>query len=194
MVEVTTDRLLLREFRVEDCAAVHALASDPAVARYTAWGPLTLEETAQELRAAVRSAQEVPRVRHGLAVVERASGAVIGSVELRVVSARHRRGQLDCALARSSWSKGYATEAGRALLDLAFDELGLHKLTATCDPRNTGSRLVLEKVGMQQEGYLRDHVLVGGAWQDRLLFGLVASARDGARGADGPEGQPPAGV
>lgn len=172
-----TPRLVLREFRVDDAAAVYALAGDPDVARFTAWGPLTLEETADQLRATVLSAQEVPRVRFGLAVVERVSAQVVGSVELRVVSARHRRGQLDCAFARSHWGKGYASEAAAAGLHYAFDGLKLHKLTATCDPRNIGSRTVLTKVGMRLEGYLHDHVLVHGGWQDRLLFGLHSTAR-----------------
>jgi RimJ/RimL family protein N-acetyltransferase len=110
-MELETPRLLLREFRPDDQPAVHSFAADPLVTRYTAWGPLTAEETAAELRASAAVARDLPRVRYALAVTDRSTGAVLGSIELRVTSTRHRRGSLDFAFGRSAWGRGYATEA-----------------------------------------------------------------------------------
>jgi RimJ/RimL family protein N-acetyltransferase len=93
---------------------------------------------------------------------------------LRVVSSEHRRGEIGYVLAREFWGHGYATEAARRLLTFGFDELDLHKITATCDPENRASVAVLTKNGMYQEGVLRDHVYVRGQWRDRLLFGVIA--------------------
>jgi [ribosomal protein S5]-alanine N-acetyltransferase len=98
---------------------------------------------------------------------------LIGSIELRVVSFEHRRGEIGYVLAREWWGLGYATEATRRLLAFGFDQLGLHKISATCDPENRASVAVLTKNGMHQEGILRDHIYVRGQWRDRLLFSVI---------------------
>ena len=54
---------------------------------------------------------------------------------------------------------GYATEAAGALLRFGFDQAGLHRITATCDPENVGSARILEKIGMR---HLRHHYLIHG--------------------------------
>jgi ribosomal-protein-alanine N-acetyltransferase len=102
-------------------------------------------------------------------------GAVVGAAHLHQVSEAHRRAEIGYVLRRSAWGRGYATEATRLLLRLGFGPLGLHKIAATCDPENLASARVLTKVGMIQEGHLRDHLLIRGTWRDRLLFAAVAS-------------------
>jgi RimJ/RimL family protein N-acetyltransferase len=78
---------------------------------------------------------------------------LIGSIELEVVSFEHRRGEIGYVLAREWWGLGYASEATRRLLAFGFDQLGLHKISATCDPENRASVAVLMKNGMHQEGF-----------------------------------------
>ncbi|MEV4760376.1 GNAT family N-acetyltransferase [Micromonospora sp. NPDC049559] len=175
-MELHTTRLLLREFAPADHPPVHAFASDPRVTRFTDWGPNTPEETTTFLREVTHDARALPRTRFGLAVVERAEGLLVGSIELRVTSAAHRRGTLGYALAPSRWGRGYATEAAAALLRYGFDGLGLHKINATCDPDNLGSARVLAKIGMRPEGHLRDQVRTRDGWRDRLLFAALSTA------------------
>ena len=78
-------------------------------------------------------------------------------------------------ISRDRAGSGYATEAAAAVLRFGFDTLGLHRIWATCRPENLGSSRVLEKIGMQREGHLRDHVMVRGAWQDSLLYAAIAA-------------------
>ena len=106
------------------------------------------------LREARANADVSPRRRYALAVVVVQSDPerLIGSIELRVVSCEHRRGEIGYVLAREAWGLGYATEATRRLLAFGFDELGLHKISANCDPENRASVAVLMKNGMHQEG------------------------------------------
>ncbi|MEV0717319.1 GNAT family N-acetyltransferase [Asanoa sp. NPDC050611] len=172
-MHIHTSRLLLRDFRVDDHPAVHAFASDPEVTRYTEWGPNTPADTAAFLRDAVRDAGRRPRIRFALAVTDRADQTLIGSVELRVTNVAYQQAGTGYALARPRWGEGLATEAAAAMLRLGFDQLGLHKIIATCDPDNAGSARVLTKIGMRQEGHLRDHVLIHGHWHDRLLFSAL---------------------
>lgn len=69
--------------------------------------------------------------------------------------------------------RGYTTDAARALIRFAFDELGLHRLEAACIPENTPSKALLLRVGFSIEGQARAYLRINGAWRDHLLFGLV---------------------
>jgi RimJ/RimL family protein N-acetyltransferase len=75
------------------------------------------------------------------------------------------------------WGNGYATEAGRAVLDHGFGELGLNRVYAHCFARNPASRRVLEKLGMRHEGTRRRHTLKWGEYLDEEEFGILASDR-----------------
>lgn len=174
-MELITPRLSLREFHADDHAAVHAFAGDAEVTRYTDWGPNSPADTAAFLAAVVRDALDVPRSRFGLAVVLREDGVLIGSVELRVTGETDGRAELGFVLGRPWWGRGYAGEATGALLRFGFGELGLHKISATCDPDNAASARVLTKVGMRREGHLHDHLRLHGQWRDRLLYAALST-------------------
>jgi RimJ/RimL family protein N-acetyltransferase len=176
-VHLLSDRLLLREFVPDDFAAVHAFASDPVVVLHTDWGPNDPDDTRAFLTEAITDAAAEPRSRFALGVVRRATGSLVGSAELRVTA--DRRGEIGYVLSRAEWGHGFGTEAAGTLLGLGFRDLGLLKITATCSPRNLASTTVLTRIGMRQEGYLRDHLWIRGQWEDRLLFGVLASGPTG---------------
>jgi ribosomal-protein-alanine N-acetyltransferase len=165
------ERIRLRTFADADLDAVHAYASDPQVARYTDWGPNSVADTRAFLDE-VTALPSPPGGRYPLAI--EVDGQLIGGTQLNVVSAANLRAEIGYVLGRPWWGRGYATEAAGLLLRFGFQELGLHKIVATCHPDNAGSARVLTRIGMTLEGRLRDHVLVRGGWQDRLLFGIVA--------------------
>jgi RimJ/RimL family protein N-acetyltransferase len=174
VAEIRTTRLVLREFRPDDHAAVHRYAADPEVVRFQDWGPNTPAETTTFLDRIRTEAAATPRMVWALAVVRAADDILIGACELRIDPTGHRRGSIGYSLARDAWGRGYATEAAGALLDFGFTGAGLHKINATCDPANIASARVLEKLGMTLEGQLRDHMWVRGEWRDRLLYAALA--------------------
>ena len=80
---------------------------------------------------------------------------------------------LGYAYDRSVWGMGYATEAALAMLELAFDVLGVRRVWASCDSVNTGSARVLEKVGMRLEGTLRHDMNIRGDLRDSAVWGIL---------------------
>ncbi|MNC25878.1 hypothetical protein D3C75_739860 [compost metagenome] len=58
-------------------------------------------------------------------------------------------------------------------MQFGFQELGLHRIYATCRPENTGSWMVMEKIGMNREGHLREHFSKEGKWQDSYLYSVL---------------------
>ena len=173
-MRLSSERLVLREFRVADARDVHVYASDPEVVRYMDWGPNSLAETQERTVAKAARGVEADDV-YSWAVTLRGEDRVIGSAEVCIESRDHRRAEFGYVFAREVWGRGLATEAALLLRDTAFGSFGVHRLYATCHPDNAASARVLEKACLQREGRLRDHLWVRGAWRDSLLFAAVSS-------------------
>lgn len=167
----SSSRLTLRELAMADEAAVHTYASDPEVTRFMVWGPNTAEETRTFVTRAVATAQTQPRTNFDLAVVVTETQTLIGGAALRLTD--EHAGEIGYVLHRDHWSKGYGTEVAKALLQFGFQDLGLHRIIATCDPDNAASVRVLQKAGLQFERRISDHLMVRGSHRDSLVFGSV---------------------
>jgi RimJ/RimL family protein N-acetyltransferase len=176
-MELRTERLVLRESRLDDEVAVHRYGSDEEVTRYLTWGPNSPPDTTAYLKKVVREAAREPRTSFTLAVAT-LDDELIGVANLTITDAGST-GELGYVLARESWGRGYATEVARRLIVFGFNELGLRRITATCHPDNFASARVLEKAGLHCEGTLRDHLGVRAGWP---LFAIAV----GDEGADHP--------
>ncbi|REK93233.1 N-acetyltransferase [Streptococcus sp. NM] len=110
----------------------------------------------------------------GYGIVVKGTDKVIGSVDFN-----HRHGddvlELGYTLHPDYWGRGYVPEAARALIDLAFRELGLHKIELTCFGYNVQSQRVAEKLGFTLEARIRDRKDIQGNRCDSLIYGLLRS-------------------
>jgi len=169
---LTTKRFVLREFIKEDWQAVHEYASDSEVVRYVEWGPNTEKETRDFIERTMRSYTEKPRHDYQFAVILRKEDRLIGSCDIHLSDPQHQEASIGYCFNRNYWENVYATEAARRLITFGFDELKLHRIFATCDPKNKGSVGVLEKTGMRHERRLREHKWVKGKWRDSFLYAI----------------------
>jgi ribosomal-protein-alanine N-acetyltransferase len=168
-----TERLILREVKEEDWHSVHEYGSDPEVVKYLPFGPNTEDETKAFIRRVIVNQKEQPRLSYSCALVIRSTNKLIGICRIHIVSTDNKEGEIGYGLNRSYWNQGYMTEAAQRVVSFGFEELGLHRIYATCEPANTGSSRVMEKIGMQREGHLRDHKLMKGTWRDSLLYAVL---------------------
>ena len=171
-MELQTDRLLLREYTLDDFAAVHSFASDLRIAEYVDWGPNTTGETLEFLKMCSAAQHGSNRTNFTLAVTF-PRGEPFGSVGLGI---DRGRGELGYVIDADHWGHGYATEAAAALLRFGQETLRLRDITATCRPENTASAKVLEKIGMVQIGSRRADKLIRGQWRDSLVFSAVGTS------------------
>lgn len=144
---IQTPRLVLRDFVAADAAAVLRYTADPRVVEHMFYAPWTIADAQAHLASLERSQQAVPRRLWELAVVERSSGEVIGSVDLTPLD--DDGADLGYSLQFDAWGKGYASEAASALLDAGFARLALPRIVAVCAVENTASARVLEKTGLR---------------------------------------------
>lgn len=172
-MQITTERLLLREFVAEDWPAVLAYQRKPEYLRYYPWVERTPAESQTFVRMFLAQQQVTPRRKFQLAVVLRDADQLIGNCGVRVENAAARQGSLGYELDPAYWGHGYATEAARAMLAFGFRELGLHRVWAECLAENRGSARVLEKLGLRREARLRDHEWFKDRWWDALIYGIL---------------------
>jgi [ribosomal protein S5]-alanine N-acetyltransferase len=172
-MQLPTSRLILREFTLEDVTDVHAYASREDTVRYTDWGPNTAEQTREFMERKIARQREEPRLTWDLAAQSRETDRVIGTVSVSITRPSHREAEVGYVFHPEYWGRGYATEATVEMLRFGFGELKLHRIYATCDPKNRASARVLEKAGMRYEGHLRDHLIQRGAWRDSLLYAIL---------------------
>jgi ribosomal-protein-alanine N-acetyltransferase len=169
-----TERLDLREFRIDDFDAVHAYASDPLVTRFTSFGPNTADETRDFLTRAIRSNEETPRRDFVFGIVERDSGGLFGSGGLYACDATGRHFTLGYCLHRDWWGRGFGSEAATALVDFGFEQLDAHRLWAHVFVGNPASARILEGLGFRQEGIALQSAYVRNAWHDLITYARLS--------------------
>lgn len=172
-VPIETERLRLRHVALDDLEALHAMQSREDVTRWLYWGPRDRAAVLESLESQIARARDAPESGVALAVVERGADELIGHVTLTVTAPEHRGGEIGFTLHPDHQGRGYATEAARAVLALAFDGYGLHRVIGRAEPRNLASVRVLEKLGMRREALFVDNEWVKGEWQSEVVLALL---------------------
>lgn len=150
---LSTNRLLLRAFTMEDLADFYEYCKDPDTGVHAGWKP---HESMEESRDILHHFIEEREV---WAICEKQSGKVIGSIGLHRDSKRRRNfnqcRMMGYVLSKAYWGQGLMTEAAKEVLRHAFEDLGLEMVTISHFSYNQRSARVIEKLGFHREGILR---------------------------------------
>jgi ribosomal-protein-alanine N-acetyltransferase len=167
-------RLALRFATSDDAPRLFELASDPAVTRFFSWGPYTEVGQAEAFIAT----QPAKRERGELMdfVVDHETDGVIGITGLSEVARRDRRATVGSWFGHRWWGSGANFESKALIAALAFERLGMDRLTAWANTRNGRSQVALERVGFRREGVLNAWHRHGDQLHDVVVFGLTRPA------------------
>jgi RimJ/RimL family protein N-acetyltransferase len=174
VLPLRTERLVLRRFEPDDLDALLTFHGDPEAVRYVPFPPRDRAAVATVLERKTTStgfAAEGDLIE--LAVVLDSDGSLIGDVLLALRSVEHETVEVGYIFSPGHGGQGYATEAVRALLDLAFDCLGARRVTARVDDRNVRSRALLERLGFRLEAHLVENEWFKGELTSEVDYGLL---------------------
>ncbi|MDT0305869.1 GNAT family protein [Streptomyces sp. DSM 44917] len=166
-------RLLLRELEAGDVDAVLGIYGSAEATRHLSFEPRSREQVEQIVGRSIGSARARPRTEYALAVCVRQGGELVGFARLADDPHQQRAVTMGFALRPDAWGRGYGTETVAALLAFSFGPLGLHRVWAARSPLNTASEKILLRAGMTEEGRIRQHVHVRGAWRDSLVHAIT---------------------
>ena len=168
-----TERLVLRPYALTDYDEFHDLHGRDDVARYLPWETRDAEASRKALERHQTAVLENDGDGVTLAAFDKESGRLVGEFVLFLRNVEHRGGEVGYVLHPDFWRRGLATEGARAMLEIGFDALGMHRIIARIDARNTGSAAVLERLGMRREAVLVKNEWFKGEWGDEADYALL---------------------
>jgi RimJ/RimL family protein N-acetyltransferase len=165
---LTTARLVLRQLREDDAAALFPVLSDPDVMTWWSSGPhQSLAETTDYVKG--NAAEDGGYA--CWAITEAEDATALGWVIL--IDGKPDVKEIGYILHRDRWGSGIAREAVSRVIDHGFGDLGLRRIFADTDPENPASIGLLERLGFQREGRLRGEWETHIGIRDSLIFGLL---------------------
>jgi RimJ/RimL family protein N-acetyltransferase len=170
---IRTERLTLRPMTTDDTDAVFAYQSRDDVCKYLLFSPRTREKVAEKV-AAYSIATALEKDGDFLQIALDLDGRLIGDSYFTIASVENERGEIGWTMHPDFTGKGYATEAARAVLALAFEALGLHRVFAELDPRNDASIAMCKRLGMREEAYFVKDLAFKGEWADTGIYAILA--------------------
>ena len=180
---IRTARLLLRALVPTDVDALRSYHGIPAVHRYLPSPSMTEAEVSAKLANGGRWSRTILE-REGdalfLGIQRQNEPELLGDVMLHWRSEQHQTAEIGFVLHPDHTGNGYATEASRAALTLAFRGLNPHRVVAYIDPRNASSIRVAMRCGLRQDGLMRENKLIDGERRSEFVFAILRHEWDGA--------------
>jgi ribosomal-protein-serine acetyltransferase len=172
----TTDRLLLRPFERRDTLplveAVRVSLSELSL--WLPWAHPTYGRSDAQgyIRESMRSWKEGKAFDFAIRPLDEPRRH-FGNISVWFISRSFRTGEVGYWIRSDETSKGLATEATRRALDIAFNELRLHRVILRIAIGNRPSERVAEKLGFTREGVLREEIKIRGTWLDHSVWGML---------------------
>ena len=175
--EMTTERLRLRFFTEQDANEVQKLCNNFNIYKTTLYipHPYTVEDALNWMQNHRKNFEE--NKGYEFAITNKETGELLGAIGLSH-NERHKQGELAYWVGEPFWNNGYGTEAAKAMLQFAFEVKGMHKVFARFFSSNPASGKIMEKIGMVEEGLLKEHVLKDGRFEDLYVYGIL-NTQDG---------------
>lgn len=170
---ITTERLILRKFTVDDANDMFIWASNPEVVKYLSYSPHTSPQATADLLKGWVNGYNSNKVYNWAIEL---NGTVVGSISVVDSDDDCLYCHLGWQIDEPFWNKGYMTEAAKAIVDFLFSEVGYNRIQSGHDTRNVGSGRVMQKIGMTLEGTLRQYCLQkDGTIGDKHLWAILKS-------------------
>ena len=165
-MNIETNRLLIRKFNYEDWQEVYAYTSDANVMKYIPEGIFSKDEAKKFVNENTKeNVKNFP-------VLLKNEKNLIGHIVFFTYFGDHTY-EIGWVFHSLYHQKGYASEAAKAIMDYAFNTMKLHRIIATCQPENTSSYRVMEKIGMRREGYFKKCIPTEKGWWDEYYYAIL---------------------
>jgi [ribosomal protein S5]-alanine N-acetyltransferase len=176
MIEIFTDRLLLRDVTIDDSNNLHELFSLPEIEQFNSIEkPNSIHETINEINLMLEEQSQDKRKNYSFCIINKDQKYFIGFIGMNLFADRFKLAKIFFMINPNHWDNGYATEAAKSIIDFGFKTLFLHRIEAGADIENKRSVRVLEKCKMMNEGIRRSLLPVKGKWKDCFHFAIIES-------------------
>jgi len=176
MVKLITDRLVIRDPILDDLQNHHELNSNVIINKYTLQKkPKSIEESKQNLLAAIEETQKKDRILYTLIIENKVSNVFIGEIGYKVLqnTPYGKFINLGFCIKEEYWNNGYTTEALKQLIKFAFEENDVYRISMGGIEENIGFIRVMEKCGIKREAYFKEYFFHNEKIEDWVEYGLL---------------------
>ncbi len=167
---IQTDRLLIRTIELTDKEDFFHYRSMPQVYKYQSWKPKQIGEVEEFIRRNAGVAPNTVNAWLQLAICLK-EGRMIGDIGIHFID--DHQIEIGYTLSPDHQGKGYAIEAVKAVINSIFLEWNKHRITASVDPENTPSIILLEKLGFRKEAHFFKSFLMEDQWCDDVVYAML---------------------
>jgi len=172
-IQIKSDRLMMRQLRIEDADSVFAYRSNAVVNQYQGWIPTTINDVRDFITNKVSPEINLPGTWVQFVIIIKDNNQLIGDIGIHFLDSDAFQVELGCTLNKDHHGKGYATEALKEIINYLIDEWNKHRIIASIDPRNLPSVSLFERLGFRKEAHFRESYFMNGEWQDDLVYAIL---------------------
>jgi RimJ/RimL family protein N-acetyltransferase len=173
---VRTERLTLRLMTLDDVDDILAYQSREDVCRYLLFEPRTRGEVVERVTRFSQATTLVADHDYLQLAIELSTGhgpRVIGDLCFTIANLKNSRAEIGWTMHPAFHGNGYASEAARAVLAMAFETIGLHRVIAELDPRNAASIALCRRLGLREEAFFVKDLWFKGEWADTGIYAIL---------------------
>ena len=170
---IETPRLILRRLQFEDLSDALEILSDPETFQYEERPPMDEDEVKRWLERAVKEKLSDISGQLTLGIVLRDGQKLIGLAWVRYTDSNRQQASVGIQINHGFKRQGFAFEALRATLAFCLRDIGLHRVTVSCDSRNAAAVRLFTKLGMRNEAECLRDQFIEGEWMDSLWFAMT---------------------
>lgn len=169
--DIKTERFVIRRLVMTDKEPLFAYRSLPDVCKFQSWRPVHIEQVEAFIKKNAEVVPNTPNTWMQLAVCL-PNGIMIGDIGVHFLEDSMQT-EIGYTLNPAYQGCGYATEAVSAILDYLFCTLNKHRITASVDPDNLRSIILLKRIGFRQEAHFVRSFWMDGQWLDDCVFAML---------------------
>ena len=173
IIQIRSERLILRPIQIEDSALIFAYRSNSVVNQYQGWIPKTIDDVHNFIRNRTSPEFNLPGSWFQFVMIKQDNDELIGDVGVHFLDSGGFQVELGCTLDQKHMGKGYATEALGGVINFLFECQNKHRIIASIDPRNEKSIQLFERLGFRKEAHFKQSFLINGEWVDDLIYAIL---------------------
>jgi RimJ/RimL family protein N-acetyltransferase len=172
MINIRTDRLIIRLAKSEDAEAIYSYRSDLIENKYQGWFPDSVKEVSDYINNMPETI-DVADICFQVAIIGIDEKRLIGDMGIVFTNYDNSQAEIGCTLHKDYQGKGYATEALKAMVNYLFVTLNKHRVVASIDPRNITSIQLIERLGFRKEAHFKESYYLRGEWVDDIIYAML---------------------
>ncbi|KAN0030479.1 hypothetical protein ACTA71_009118 [Dictyostelium dimigraforme] len=171
MNNIETERLLLRDMKLEDKNEIFEYRSDSVTNKYQGWIPKTLNDVEAFIKQNPKEFNK-PETWYQILIICKENNFIVGDIGIHFID--NMQIEIGITLNEKYQKRGYANESLNGIIEYLFKKLNKHRIIASVDPNNINSIKLFEQLHFRKEAHFKKSLLVNNEWVDDIIYALLS--------------------